>query len=141
MKAQVIERNGRPEWAVIPWAEYERLLELATERADIALAEAAAEAIAAGEALIPGDVVKRLVAGEPPLKIWREYRGLDRAALGAAAAVAEDLIQRWEEGRAAIDGDALARLAAALDVDVDDLSPPCQLPRSSEALPQTHEPD
>jgi hypothetical protein len=121
MKAQVIERDGRPEWAVIPWPDYQRLLELAEERADIAAAESAAVALADGEELIPGEVVKRLVAGEPPLKVWREYRGLDRAALGAKAGVAENLIARWEAGQAPIDADALGRLAASLAIDADDL--------------------
>lgn len=121
MKAQVIERDGRPEWAVIPWPDYQRLLELAEERADIAAAESAAVALADGEELIPGEVVKRLVAGEPPLKVWRESRGLDRAALGAKAGVAEHLIARWEAGEAPIDADARGRLAAALAIDADDL--------------------
>jgi hypothetical protein len=123
MKAQVIERDGRPEWAVIPWTDFQRLLALAEERADIAAAESAAAALADGEELIPGDVVKRLVAGEPPLKVWREYRGLDRAALGASADVAESLIERWETGRINIVPDALLRLAAALRIDADDLDP------------------
>lgn len=123
MKAQIIERDGRPEWVVVPWSVYQRLLALAEERTDIAAAASAAAAIADGEELIPGEVVKRLLAGEPPLKVWREYRGLDRAALGVAAVVAEPLIERWETGRTAIDPDALVRLAAALGIDADDLGP------------------
>lgn len=131
MKAQIIERDGRPEWAVIPWTDFHRLLALAEERADIvaveaaveAAAEAAAAALADGEELMPGDVVKRLVAGEPPLKVWREYRGLDRAALGASADVTESLVERWETGQIKVDPNALLRLAAALGVDADDLDP------------------
>jgi transcriptional regulator with XRE-family HTH domain len=56
-----------------------------------------------------------------PLKVWRESRGLDRAALGATAGVAEHLIAPREAGEAPIDADALGRLAAALAIDADDL--------------------
>ena len=116
-------RDGRPEWTVFKWPYYQRWLELAKERADFAAAEAAPAAIAAGEEQIPGEVVKRLVAGESPLKVWREHRGIERATLGAEVGVAENLIERWEAGQAPIDADALARLAAALGIDVDDLDP------------------
>jgi len=68
-------------------------------------------------------VVKRLVAGESPLKVWREHRGIERATLGAEVGVAENLIERWEAGQAPIDAGALARLAAALGIDADDLDP------------------
>ena len=34
MKAQIIEKDGRPEFAVIPYADYERFLELIEDEAD-----------------------------------------------------------------------------------------------------------
>ena len=116
-------RDGRPEWTVFKWPYYQRWLKLAKERADFAAAEAAAATIADGEEQTPGEVVKRLVAGESPLKVWREHRGIERATLGAEVGVAENLIERWEAGQAPIDADARARLAAALGIDADDLDP------------------
>lgn len=34
MKAQIIEKDGRPEFAVIPYADYEHFLELIEDKAD-----------------------------------------------------------------------------------------------------------
>ena len=45
-------------------------------------------ALAAGEdELIPAEYVKRMLAGERPLRVWRDYRGLTQAALADSSGV------------------------------------------------------
>ena len=61
------------ETVTIPKAEYERLCALEEELADVQAALAIEAKIASGEEeLIPAEVVDRLLAGEAPLRVWRE---------------------------------------------------------------------
>lgn len=72
MKAQIIERDGRPEWAVIPYADYQGLLERLEDAEDLrAYDRAKAEPSAGDDESIPAVVVDRLTAGESPLRVWR----------------------------------------------------------------------
>lgn len=65
MTAQIIEREGKPEYAVLPFEEYLQLLELAEDAQDLADAREAERALARGEdEAIPADIARRLIAGE-----------------------------------------------------------------------------
>jgi len=97
MNVQVIEKNGVPEYAVIPYKEYQRLVEQAEESEDLRDAQAAVRAIEEGEETIPEDVVDRLLSGEEhPIKVWREYRGLTQEVLGEQAGVGKSYISQLE---------------------------------------------
>ena len=45
MSVQIIEKSGKPEYAVIPYAEYQELLEMAQDARDIQDADVAMAAI------------------------------------------------------------------------------------------------
>ena len=61
MKVQIIEKDGRPESAIIPYGEYERLMEAAESVEDVRDYDAVKKAIANGsDELIPSDVADRL---------------------------------------------------------------------------------
>ena len=89
MSVQIIEKSGKPEYAVIPYAEYQELLEMAQDARDIQDADVAMAELSAGEdESIPVAIAKRLVSGgEHPLKVWREYCGCTQGSLGAAAGI------------------------------------------------------
>ncbi len=79
-------------------------------------------ALASGEdEVMPGDMAKRLLAGEAPLKVWREYRGLKQKELEAATGVGQDVISKIENNKRTGDVATLKALAAGLGVLVDDL--------------------
>ena len=119
---QIIHKDGHPEWAVIPYAEYERISLLAEDQEDIRAFDEAVRAVEAGEELIPSTVVNRLADGEPPLKVWREFRGLSPKALAALAGVEEATIMRIESSTESGSAELLSCLANALRMDVDDLA-------------------
>lgn len=122
MNVQVIEKNGVPEYAVIPYEEYQRLVEQAEESEDLRDAEAAVRAIKEGEETIPEDVVERLLSGEEhPIKVWREYRGLTQEALGKKAGIGKSYISQLEARSKTGSSRVLRALAEALGVDMDDL--------------------
>lgn len=123
MSAQIIEREGKPEYAVLPYSEYLELLELAENARDAADAKKAIRELASGEdETVPAEIANRLIAGdEHPLKIWREYRGLTQEALGSTAGVGKSYISQIEAGSKSGSAKVLKALAEALQVDMDDL--------------------
>lgn len=118
MNVQVITKEGNPEYAVLPYADYQRLLELAEEAADVRAYDAA---LAANEETIPHEMVGRLVAGENPVKVWREYRGLSQAQLAAGAGLEMPVIERLETKLDSGSEEVLGRIAGVLGVELDDL--------------------
>jgi DNA-binding XRE family transcriptional regulator len=122
MTAQFIEIAGQ-RMAVLPAAEFEQLLELVEDKADAAAAVAAEARRAAGEEYVPAVLVDRLLAGEAPLKVWREHRNLSVAQLAEASGVDRAIVARLEGGA---DGGSLRdtlALTAALRITVEDLQP------------------
>jgi DNA-binding XRE family transcriptional regulator len=122
-RVQIIERDGKPEWAVIPYAEYERLQALAEEAEDVRAYDQAVRALGAGEETVPAEVVRRLVAGENPLRVWREHRGLTQVELAQRAGVGQPYIAMLEAGERKGSVARLRVLARVLGLDVDDLVP------------------
>ena len=77
---------------------------------------------AANQESLPWALAKRLSAGEPPLRVWREHRGLDLATLSAQSSVAPAIITAIEQGAEPGLRDAAA-LARTLGLDAEDLLP------------------
>lgn len=124
MNLQIIERDGHPEWAVIPYADYVQLMKRLELAEDLrAYDQAKAELKAGTDEVVPGDVVDRLAAGEPPLRVWREYRGLSQQALADAAGLGKSYICQLEAGTRKGSVGTLRALASALNLDLDDLQP------------------
>ena len=109
-------------------AEYDTLisdLEDAEDLAAVATAEAREAALGKDVAradYLSIDLVKRLSAGEHPIRVWRAHRGMTRAALASAAGVAPSYLSEIETRRKPGSFNAIARLAAALRVPLDDIA-------------------
>ena len=122
MKVQIIEKDGRPEWAVIPYSEYEKLVEAPEDAEDIRDIEEFHEGLQSGkEELVPSDIVDRLLDGENQVKVWREHRGLSADELAAACGITPEDLSQIEKDTANLSVETLKKIAAALNVDVDDL--------------------
>ncbi len=122
MTAQIVEIAGR-KIAMLPVEEYERLLELAEDQADIAAAERAEKRRLEGEEYVPSELVEAIVDGGNALKVWREYRGLTQRELAEKADCRVPTISEIERGKALGKPRLWRALADALDVDVDDILP------------------
>ena len=111
------------EMITIPAAEYRALLGAATNLADLRAHDRAMAAIARGdEELVPEAFTKRLIAGESPVRVWRELRGLTQAALSTASGVNRVQIANIESGAKSGSVATLRKLADALAVGLDDLA-------------------
>ena len=103
-----------------PLAEYEALRNLAEEDAvDSAIIQRILDD--PDQELVPFELSKRLADGEHPVRVWREHRGLKASELAASAGVAASYLSDIEKGKKSGSVNALKRLAAALNVTVDDL--------------------
>jgi DNA-binding XRE family transcriptional regulator len=117
-KPQIIERDGEPEYAVIPYAEYQEMSRLCAAMRDIENYDAA---LADEGEVIPHEIMRRLVAGDSPILLWRWHRGLSRTELAQQAAIDKTYLLQLESGRKTGSVAVLKRLAAVLSVDLDDL--------------------
>ena len=93
-------------------------LEDAEDRAAI---DRALRADEAGET-VPGEVAHAILDGVPPLRAWRQHRGLTLDTLGERTGVSKGYLSQVENGRKRGTLDLFRRLAAVLDVTLDDLA-------------------
>ena len=121
MNIQIIEHNGVPEYAVVPYAEWETIINRLEEIEDIRDARAISAAIAGGEETYPHEFVKRLSSDENPLKVWREYRKFTLAMLAKACGVSIPALSQIENSKRAPSVDLLVKLSKTLCCDMEDL--------------------
>ena len=109
-------------------AEYEALIERIEDAEDNAFLDSVeARERAIGKERVRADylsaeLVHRLIDGEHPVRGWRAHRGLSRDALAAAAGIAPSYLSEIETRRKPGSFGALAKLAAALHISLDDLA-------------------
>ena len=125
MSVQIIEKNGQPEWAVLPYEEYQRLVTEAEMLQDIRDYDEVKLALVNGEEeLIPSEVTYALLDGENPIRVWREYRGLTQQQVAAEAGISKPYLSQLESGQRKGAAEVLAAVAKALNVLLDDLVNP-----------------
>lgn len=122
MSVQIIKKDGRPEWAVIPYEEYQRLLEAAEMLRDVRNYDEVKAALARGEEeLVPAAITDALLAGENPLRVWREYRELTQQQVAAEAGISKSYLSQLESGQRKGTTEVLRAIARVLNVSLDDL--------------------
>ena len=121
-KIQLIERNGKPEWAVLPYEEYLHLIEQVEMLEDIRDYDATKAAIERGEEeLIPSEVVFAILDGENPIKVWRAFRNLTQQQLAEAAGISKPYLSQIETGKRRGTTEVITAIAKALNVAIDEL--------------------
>jgi DNA-binding XRE family transcriptional regulator len=122
-EVQIIERDGKPEWAILPYEDYLHLIEQAELLEDIRDFDAISAAIERGdEELIPADVVNAILDGQNPVKVWREHRGLTQQQLADAVQISKPYLSQIETGKRSGTTDVLAAIAKALDVSLEQIT-------------------
>jgi len=119
---QIIERDGKPEWAVLPYEEYLQLLdqsELLEDIRDFDIINAAIDR--REEELIPAEVVYAILDGENPIKVWREYRELTQQQLADTAGISKPYLSQIETGKRTGTTEILSAIAKALDVSLEEV--------------------
>jgi DNA-binding Xre family transcriptional regulator len=105
-------------------ADYKALVRHVADAADAMQIREAEARVAAGEdEYAPVELTRRLMAGEVPVRVWRQHRGMSARALAARAGISAAYLSQIETGKKPGSFDAMAKLARALDVDMEDLEP------------------
>ena len=122
MSVQVIERNGKPDWAVLPYDIYLQLVEEAEMLQDIRDYDMAKASIERQEEeLVPSEVTYAILDGEGPIKVWREFRGFTQQQLAEAAGISTPYLSQIETKKRAGTTDVLTAIAKVLGLTLDDI--------------------
>lgn len=120
MNVQIIEKNGKPEWAVIPYTEYQKLQEALEDAEDIKDIEANLKAIQEGtEITIPGKVTFAILEGTSPIRAWREYRQLKMNELAKKIGISAAYLSQIENGKRNPTVDTLKAVARELNIEIE----------------------
>lgn len=113
MGVQVISRDGQPEYAVVPWAEYQRLLAAAAGTPVSASADVVTNAQSAADPV-------GAAAAPPPsferLRELREARGVPLESLARAVGISPSYLSMIETGER--EPDAAIRRSLAWELGV-----------------------
>jgi ribosome-binding protein aMBF1 (putative translation factor) len=122
MTAQFLDIAGQ-KMAMLPMADYERLLEIVEDQADINAAVTAEKRRVAGEDYIPAALVYRIMDGENALRAWRQHRNLTLSVLAGKTGTTQSMLSRIESGQLQGRPALWRKLADALGVTIDDILP------------------
>ncbi|MBM3503409.1 MAG: type II toxin-antitoxin system prevent-host-death family antitoxin [Alphaproteobacteria bacterium] len=95
MKHQVISRDGKPAFVVIPIEEWRQISATLEDRSDTAAVRAF---LGSTQATFPDAVVKAILDGAHPIRAFREYRGITQAELASQIGSSAAYISQLERG-------------------------------------------
>ena len=122
-----MSRAPATEKVVLTRAEYDALLAMRERLSELEDRLAGKRAIEGFHedptGFMPADMVKRLIAGESPVRLWRERRGLKANELAKKTGITGAYLSEIETGKKPGSIEALRKIARILGVLVDDLLP------------------
>ena len=109
IKPQIIEQNGHPAFAVIPWKEYQKLVShTQPEESDTWL---------------PHEVVRAVAIDDLSLiRAWREHLGMTQTELAEKSGMSQPALARLEKTDANPRVATLKKLAEAMNISPEQLS-------------------
>jgi DNA-binding XRE family transcriptional regulator len=121
---QFIHTPGGDDLAVLPRADYDRLIALAAEAQEDAAASRivrnSARALKEGsEVVLPKAVVDRLANGDNPVRVIREWRDMIQGELAVAVGISQNYLSEIETGRRKGPAELQKKFARALGVPMD----------------------
>ena len=120
--AEILKHDGKPAFVVMPYSEYQAMLEKLEDQEDSeAYREAHSSLIRGEDELIPSEVVERLLT-DNPVRVWREYRGMKQKELAEKAGLKPSFLSQIERGSKQGSLETLKNIAKALNVDLDDIT-------------------
>jgi DNA-binding XRE family transcriptional regulator len=122
MRVQVIKQGNEPEWAVVPYETYLRLVEKAEMLQDVQDYDSAKAALERGDdELVPSEVVYAILDGGKPIKVWREYRGMSQQEVAEKAGVSVPYLSQLETNKRKGSLAVISAIAKALQVSLENI--------------------
>jgi DNA-binding XRE family transcriptional regulator len=122
MTVQVIKQGNKPEWAIIPYETYLKLIEKAEMLQDVQDYDRVKADLERGDdELIPSGVVYAILDGENPIKVWREYRGMSQQKTAENAGISVPYLSQLETNKRKGSLDVLSAIAKVLKVSLENI--------------------
>jgi DNA-binding XRE family transcriptional regulator len=113
---QIINKDGKPEFAVLLYKDYEAMLEKMEDYEDQLAIESFERD---SEKSYPSEVIECLVDGQNPFKVWRKYRNVSRQNLASAVNITLPYLSQLEGGKRRPSVDLLMAISQMLNVDME----------------------
>lgn len=117
--SQIISKQGLPIFVVLPYEEYEDILERFEEIEDV---QSVMESEDDRSERFPLSLVEKIASGENPIKVFREYRKISQVELAKRMEVSRQYISQLESGARSGSPRVLKAIAKVLNVDFDDIT-------------------
>ena len=117
---QIIKKDGRPQYVVLPIENYREIISLLDNTEDCSAIDRALIEDKAGET-VPSETVNAILNGVPPLRAWRQCRGFTLDSLAERVGVSKGYLSQIENGRKPGTLGILRRISIVLSVTIDDL--------------------
>ena len=118
MNVQIIEKDGKPDYAILPYAEYLALLARLEDKED---RDAVRAYKSRKDETFPATVAEALIDGKHPIKVYRQYRGLTQQQLADKVGKSKIYIAKLEGGERKGSVGMMTAIARVLGIDLDQL--------------------
>lgn len=118
MNMRIIEEDGK-KFAMVPYSLYEKLSENSEMLEDVLSYDAAKARVK--EYFPAKNVTYRILDGEHPVKVFREYRKMTQVILAKKARIARAYLSEIENGTKKGSIAVMKAIASALEVSLDSL--------------------
>jgi len=115
LNPQIIQQNGQPAFAVLPWDEYSHLIKAVKTYAQHEPKEP--------DVWFPHEVVKaNVIEGKSLIKAWREFLNMTQQQLADRANIPQSSVARMEKADKPARTATLKKLANAMNITVEQLN-------------------
>lgn len=120
MNVQIIKKNGKPEWVVLPYKDFEKINELLEDIEDIKDIEKYLKSVEDNaEDVIPSEVTFAIIDGTHPIRAWRKYKNIKMNQLASKSGVSSAYLSQIENGNRNPTIETLKAIASALEVELE----------------------
>ena len=120
-EVQFVKENGEPRYAIIPIADYNRMIEALEDEDDLEVLRQAQNNTS--KDYIPLELAEQVWNGANPVRVWRKHRGLTQAELASRCDLARPYIAQIETGKRDMSVETLRRMADVLETNIEFLLP------------------
>ncbi|MCZ2127632.1 MAG: helix-turn-helix transcriptional regulator [Anaerolineales bacterium] len=122
MSAQIIKKNDRPEWAVVPYETYLELVEKAEMLLDVQDYDNAKKSLQRGDdELIPSEIVDAILDGENAIKVWREFRKMSQQEVAEKSGISIPYLSQLETNKRTGSVEVLSAIAKTLNTSLENI--------------------
>lgn len=120
MNVQIIKKNGKPEWVVLPYKDFKKIQEMLEDIEDIKDIEKYLKSVEDNaEDVIPSEVTFAIIDSTHPIRAWRKYKNIKMNQLAKKVGISGAYLSQIENGKRNPTIETLKAIASALEVELE----------------------